>query len=190
MTEKEWLESADPERMLKFVGDLDDERRLLRVAVAACRRVWPLLVDERSRQAVETIDRYSHGQAADASLRAANQQAEAAFLARRQKEIAKRVGHDLAVRAMAEPKSLFSLIDHQRADMILRQVDNAPLLLAASAVWTASTLSEELTRYSRIDATICTLAQAADASEDSTAAYASQAADIRVAYRDLFRPDA
>lgn len=67
MTEEEWLRSDDPGRMLRrlrqewrAVDDLDWSIR--RYLLACCRRIWPLLRDERSRWAVEAGERCPAGE--------------------------------------------------------------------------------------------------------------------------------
>lgn len=57
MTEMEWLSCREPYAMLSFLADKADEARFLRFSVACCRRIWPHLVDERSRRAVEAVER-------------------------------------------------------------------------------------------------------------------------------------
>jgi len=59
MTEAEWAVCTAPHRMLRFLRDSENiSRRQERLfAVAVCRRLWPLLNDQRSRQAIELAER-------------------------------------------------------------------------------------------------------------------------------------
>jgi hypothetical protein len=75
MTEAEWLASTQPEPMLEFLRGKANERKLRLFAVACCRRVWHLLVDERSRKAVEVAERFADGAATDQELEAAKHEA-------------------------------------------------------------------------------------------------------------------
>jgi hypothetical protein len=78
LTEADWLACTSPDRMLRHlrqharISRTPGGSRCLRLfAVACCRRVWPLLPEERSRAAVETAERYADGRASRAELAAA-----------------------------------------------------------------------------------------------------------------------
>jgi hypothetical protein len=79
VTEAEWNQSDDPRPMLKALQGTVDDRELRAFAVAACRLVWDLLGDERSRQSVEGAERYLAGQATEADLAQWHAAAKAAF---------------------------------------------------------------------------------------------------------------
>jgi hypothetical protein len=61
MTEAEWLACEDPERMLEFLRGRVSERKQRLFGCAVCRLVWRLFTDERSRMAVEVVERYADG---------------------------------------------------------------------------------------------------------------------------------
>ncbi|WP_165250916.1 hypothetical protein [Paludisphaera soli] len=71
MTEEEWLRSDDVGLMLRWFrqewrGDEAELDRLVqRYLLACCRRIWPLLPHEGSRQGVEALDRFVQGRATD-----------------------------------------------------------------------------------------------------------------------------
>ncbi len=71
MTEADWLSCTDPARMLAFLGDKVSSRKLRLFGCACCRRIWDLLADPRSRQAVETTRRFADGLVPARKLRAA-----------------------------------------------------------------------------------------------------------------------
>jgi hypothetical protein len=73
MTEEQWLAATDPRPIVEALraGGNDNPRKLWLFALACCRRVWPLLTDERSRRAVEVAERYAGGRASEEQLREA-----------------------------------------------------------------------------------------------------------------------
>jgi hypothetical protein len=69
--EAEWLGCTEPKKMLAFLGERASARKFRLFAVACCRRVWRLLVDQRSREAVEVAEHFADGAATDQELAAA-----------------------------------------------------------------------------------------------------------------------
>jgi hypothetical protein len=79
VTEAEWLTCADPNPMLGFIEVKASKRKMRLFACACCRRIWRLLVDERSQKAVEVAERYADGLADHRELHEATVKAEQAF---------------------------------------------------------------------------------------------------------------
>jgi hypothetical protein len=76
MTEVEWLNCRDPERMLEYLRDRAESRSLRHFATACCRRIWHFFAHEESRRAVEVAEKYVEGLASERD----RQEASAAIL--------------------------------------------------------------------------------------------------------------
>jgi hypothetical protein len=59
MTEQEWLNCTEPQRMLDFLRGKASDRSLRLFACASCRRVWHLLTEGRGRKAIEVAECYA-----------------------------------------------------------------------------------------------------------------------------------
>jgi hypothetical protein len=78
MTEAEWLRCADPSRMLEHLPAKVSERKLRLFGCAVCRLVWHVFTDERSRRAVEVVERYADGFSSREEMAEAERDAEVA----------------------------------------------------------------------------------------------------------------
>src|SRR4051812_45842485 len=65
MTEAEWVTAADPTPLLEHLGSGASDRKLRLFACACCHRHWHLLIDDRSRAAVEVAERVADGSATE-----------------------------------------------------------------------------------------------------------------------------
>jgi hypothetical protein len=79
MTEAEGLACADSQAMLGFRAGKISDRKIYLTASAFLRRFWHLIPDERSRRAVEAMERYADGLASWRALRGAQRAAKGAF---------------------------------------------------------------------------------------------------------------
>jgi hypothetical protein len=63
MTEAEWIHCADPRAVLEWLRNCRklSERKSRLFAVACARKVWPWMLDERSRQAIEVSEQFADG---------------------------------------------------------------------------------------------------------------------------------
>jgi hypothetical protein len=71
MTEEQWLTCTDPGPMLEFLRGKAGRGRVRLLICAACRRLWPWVPNDRSREAVAYSERYADGSASLAELRRA-----------------------------------------------------------------------------------------------------------------------
>lgn len=71
MTEADWLGCTTPEEVEQFLRGRGNERQLRLFAVACCRRIWDLFLDQRCRDAVVVAERFADGQAMVEELEAA-----------------------------------------------------------------------------------------------------------------------
>lgn len=71
MTETYRATWTSPEAILKRLTERASPRKLRLYAVACCRRIWPLILDERCRHAVEVAQRLADGRANPNDLEAA-----------------------------------------------------------------------------------------------------------------------
>jgi hypothetical protein len=77
VTEADYYTCTDTQELLRFLQGRASDRKLRLFAVACLRRVWSLLRDERSRQAVEVAERVAEGRASPADLIQVEAEAEA-----------------------------------------------------------------------------------------------------------------
>jgi hypothetical protein len=79
MTEQEWLNCEDPLDLDPAYWRRQTDRQFWLYYCACFRRIWHLLTDERSRCAVEALERHADGQIAEADLKNFERAAYAAY---------------------------------------------------------------------------------------------------------------
>jgi hypothetical protein len=72
VTEADWLACTDAQKMLEYLRGRASDRKLRLFACGGCRRIWQLLSDEWSRQAVEIAEMFADGLASMDALRSAS----------------------------------------------------------------------------------------------------------------------
>jgi hypothetical protein len=68
MTEQEWLACNHPAKMIAGLGPKPSQRKRRLYVCAACRGIWHLIPDERSRAAVLVAERFADGLAGSVEL--------------------------------------------------------------------------------------------------------------------------
>ena len=72
MTERSWQTATRPYPMIDHLGPNASPRKLRLVGVEACNRLWGIMTDPRSRNAVSVAERFANGEATEDELLAAN----------------------------------------------------------------------------------------------------------------------
>jgi hypothetical protein len=90
MTEQEWLHSADLRKMLQFLGESANQRRLRLFALACCRQVESFLTHKRSRLALEMLEQILEGGLGPEHLPQAGELAQSAYFQTRTNDSAGR----------------------------------------------------------------------------------------------------
>jgi hypothetical protein len=80
MTEHEWLTPSDPHALYIQVKEHLSEEQLRDYACKCCRRIWHLLVDDRSRSAVEVAEKFVASTATNDELNTAHKNAINAYI--------------------------------------------------------------------------------------------------------------
>jgi hypothetical protein len=80
MNEAEWLACTDPRPMLEFLRRKASDRKVRLFAVGCCRRVWPSLEHEESRDAVRKAESFADGLVERAEMLEAHEKALAIFV--------------------------------------------------------------------------------------------------------------
>jgi hypothetical protein len=68
VTEKQWLKCRDTEKLLEHLKDKVSDRKLRLFAVTCCQRISHLLVEPRSRPAVNAAEKLAEGKTTEAKI--------------------------------------------------------------------------------------------------------------------------
>jgi hypothetical protein len=79
VTLDQWRTSTVPHAMLSYLRGLASERNFWLVSAAFCRQALDLMADERSRRAVEMVERFADGLVSPDELAAASEEAHSAY---------------------------------------------------------------------------------------------------------------
>jgi hypothetical protein len=127
VTEREWLDSYDPELLYAEVRDLLTPEQLRDYACRCCRRIWDRLLDDRSRTAVEVAERFVASTATVDELIVAHENARKAYLER------SKTGSDHAAAAACYCATPEPLMLPATANRVLAVVKSKDLERAAQA---------------------------------------------------------
>lgn len=131
LTESDWLASSDLTALIDFLGDRLSDRKYRLFACACCGQVWPLIIDERCRQAVEIAERFADGGALKSELTAARAAASAAQADVADLEIAARNAHWAAAWAATASSRIAAWAAHKNTERsehpaLLREIAGNP----------------------------------------------------------------
>ena len=153
MAETQWLTCPDPSPMLAFLGSRASERKLSLFTAACLRRLWPLLTDDRSRAAVETMDRSADGlacrverAAARRAAHAAGRRAAAAWEAARATQRAKGEGRAWGPGWWEREEALQAAAERESAAWLVWKLSGRELSTADGAAHAAAFAAEAAAR--------------------------------------------
>jgi hypothetical protein len=99
MNEAQWEKCTSPAKIITFLQHRGSDRRWRLFGCACCRRIWPLLTDERSRRAVEVSERFVDGLAGREELLSSADAGRMAVLALRGTDFLASLGDPASVEA-------------------------------------------------------------------------------------------
>ncbi len=178
MTESEWMACEAPQMMLESLRGRASDRKLRLFAVACCRRICHLLEDERSRKAIEVVERFADGLGSDDELRSAAEQAGEAAEAAHWENRAGSIQTAAEAAVMASSEMISSDLALRLVETVAEAVGDEATDQAWEATWTAPGKTNE-ERWAGDQATY----QDAEAKERSR-----QADLLRDIFGNPFRP--